>query len=75
MLAQADGDRQRVAVGDQIAGRVGFFLRVEHFETTYRRMVDRGVTFVTEPKAATPATVGVSPSGRQRGPTATTSER
>lgn len=50
VLAQADGDRQRRAVGDQWAGRVGLFLRVEDFEPTYRRMVDRGVEFVGEPR-------------------------
>src|SRR5260370_822000 len=32
LLAQADGDRQRGAVGDQVAGRVGFFLQVEDFD-------------------------------------------
>lgn len=41
LLAQADGDRQSAAVGDQAAGRVGFFLRVDHFDETYHRMVER----------------------------------
>ncbi|MFE2997200.1 VOC family protein [Nocardia sp. NPDC059246] len=50
LLAQADGDRQRGAVGDQVAGRVGFFLRVVDFAGTYRRMVGAGVKFVTEPR-------------------------
>ena len=50
LLAQADGDRQRVAIGDQTAGRVGFFLRVDDFDAHYRRMVDAGVAFVGEPR-------------------------
>ncbi|MEU6587365.1 VOC family protein [Nocardia sp. NPDC046763] len=50
LLAQADGDRQRDAVGDQVAGRVGFFLRVSDFAGMYRRMVSAGVKFVTEPR-------------------------
>ena len=50
LLARADGERQTTAVGDQTAGRVGFFLRVEDFETTYDRMVAAGVEFVTRPR-------------------------
>ncbi|MCU1397097.1 MAG: lactoylglutathione lyase-like lyase, partial [Acidimicrobiales bacterium] len=29
LLAQADGERQSAGIGDQTAGRVGFFLRVD----------------------------------------------
>lgn len=50
LLARADGDRQVEAVGDQYAGRVGLFLRVDDFDTARRRMLDRGVEFVTEPR-------------------------
>ncbi|MDX2380144.1 MAG: VOC family protein [Acidimicrobiia bacterium] len=50
LLAQADGDRQRVAVGTQFAGRVGLFLRVDDFDDSYRRMLDHGVEFLTEPR-------------------------
>jgi catechol 2,3-dioxygenase-like lactoylglutathione lyase family enzyme len=50
LLAQADGDRQSQAVGDQFAGRVGLFLRVDDFEQSRRRMLDHGVEFVTEPR-------------------------
>jgi Lactoylglutathione lyase and related lyases len=48
LLAQADGERQRRSVGDQFAGRVGMFLRVEDFTAAYERMRGRGVEFVTE---------------------------
>ncbi|GAB0108572.1 VOC family protein [Nocardia sp. JMUB6875] len=50
LLAQADGGRQGRAIGEQVAGRVGFFLRVADFSNAYRRMIDAGVTFVTEPR-------------------------
>ena len=50
LLARADGDRQAAAVGDQFAGRVGLFLRVDDFAATYERMVAAGVTFVSPPR-------------------------
>jgi catechol 2,3-dioxygenase-like lactoylglutathione lyase family enzyme len=50
LLAQADGERQARAVGDQFAGRVGLFLRVDDFQATYDRMRRFGVEFVTEPR-------------------------
>ena len=50
LLARADGEQQRAAVGGQAAGRVGFFLRVDDFDATYRRMTGAGVTFLTEPR-------------------------
>ncbi|MCC6245818.1 MAG: VOC family protein [Gemmatimonadaceae bacterium] len=51
LLARADGDRQAAVVGDQFAGRVGFFLRVDDFAHTYAKMVAAGVDFVTPPRA------------------------
>nr|WP_218889247.1 VOC family protein [Saccharopolyspora hordei] len=50
LLARADGDRQAAAVGDQVAGRAGFFLRVEDFDEAFDRMVAAGVEFVTRPR-------------------------
>lgn len=46
LLARADGERQERAVGDQFAGRVGFFLRVDDFDATYERLDSNGVRFV-----------------------------
>ena len=51
LLARADGARQAAVVGEQAAGRVGFFLRVDDFDAAYRRMVGAGVEFVTAPRA------------------------
>jgi len=59
LLAQADGADQVAAVGTQVAGRVGFFLRVDDFDATYRRMVEHGVQFVTEPRVEPYGTVAV----------------
>jgi catechol 2,3-dioxygenase-like lactoylglutathione lyase family enzyme len=50
LLARADGERQGRAVGDQFAGRVGLFLRVEDFEATHDRLREAGVEFLTEPR-------------------------
>ena len=50
LFAQADGERQAAAVGDQFAGRVGLFLRVDDFEASYARMREAGVTFFGEPR-------------------------
>ena len=50
VLARADGERQVRAAGDQFAGRVGLFLRVDDFQSSYDRMREAGVEFVTEPR-------------------------
>jgi catechol 2,3-dioxygenase-like lactoylglutathione lyase family enzyme len=50
LLAKADGADQAAAVGNQAAGRVGFFLQVEDFDAAYARMTSAGVQFVTPPR-------------------------
>lgn len=50
LLARADGPDQAAVVGRQAAGRVGFFLRVDDFAASHRRLADAGVRFVTEPR-------------------------
>jgi len=50
LLARADGDRQTTIVGQQFAGRVGMFLRVDDFETAHQRMLAAGVEFVSPPR-------------------------
>ncbi len=50
LLAQADGDEQRSIIGNQTAGRVGFFLRVTDFDSAYERMVAAGVEFTSAPR-------------------------
>ncbi len=50
LLALADGEQQAAGVGDQFAGRVGLFLRVDDFEATYERMCALGVEFAETPR-------------------------
>jgi len=50
LLARADGDHQVSVVGQQFAGRVGLFLRVDDFDASYARMIAAGVPFVSEPR-------------------------
>ncbi|MGY1942975.1 VOC family protein [Nocardia asiatica] len=50
LLARADGTRQLAVVGEQTAGRVGFFLRVADFDRAYARMRAANVEFVTRPR-------------------------
>jgi catechol 2,3-dioxygenase-like lactoylglutathione lyase family enzyme len=38
LLARADGDQQTRVVGEQFAGRVGMFLRVDDFDSAYQRI-------------------------------------
>src|SRR4026207_1207804 len=45
LIARADGAEQERLVGDQFAGRVGFFLHVDDFSATYERLVAAGITF------------------------------
>jgi catechol 2,3-dioxygenase-like lactoylglutathione lyase family enzyme len=50
LLARADGQYQAAVVGNQVAGRVGFFLQVDDFDAAYERMTAAGVEFVTTPR-------------------------
>jgi catechol 2,3-dioxygenase-like lactoylglutathione lyase family enzyme len=50
LLARADGEEQEKAVGQQFAGRVGLFLRVDDFDGFYGRMMAAGVRFVSSPR-------------------------
>lgn len=50
LLARADGDRQEAVVGQQFAGRVGLFLRVDDFDAAYARLAEAGVEFLSAPR-------------------------
>jgi len=50
LLARAEGAEQAAAVGNQFAGRVGFFLQVDDFDAAYRRMTEAGVEFLEAPR-------------------------
>ena len=59
LLALADGERQRAAVGNQTGGRVGFFLTTDDFWRDHARYVAAGVTFLEEPRVEPYGTVVV----------------
>jgi catechol 2,3-dioxygenase-like lactoylglutathione lyase family enzyme len=50
LLARADGESQLGAVGKQVGGRVGFFLRVDDFNATYARLRSHQVEFIRPPR-------------------------
>jgi catechol 2,3-dioxygenase-like lactoylglutathione lyase family enzyme len=51
IFARATTPDQVAAIGNQLGGRVGFFLTVDDFDATYQRMVAAGVTFRETPRA------------------------
>jgi len=59
LLARADGEDQAAVIGQQAAGRVGFFLRVDDFDAAYLRMSAAGVEFVWPPRAESYGKVAV----------------
>ncbi|MDT0449732.1 VOC family protein [Streptomyces hesseae] len=59
LLAKAATDEQATRVGDQTAGRVGWFLNTEAFERDYERMRAAGVVFEEEPRREPYGTVAV----------------
>ncbi len=59
ILARADTDRQRAAIGDQFGGRVGLFLASDDFARDHARMKAQGVRFEEAPRHETYGTVAV----------------
>ena len=50
VLARADTEGQRAAMGQQLGGRVGFFLHTDDFSRDHARMKAGGVKFREEPR-------------------------
>ena len=75
LIARADGPIQAAAVGNQVAGRVGFFLRVDEFEPAHQRMSAAGLSSSlsreTSPTDVLPVFVDVA---GNRGPPRPTAE-
>ena len=59
LLAKANGERQRAAIGNQSGGRVFFFLTTDDFWRDYRTYLARGVEFEEEPRHEEYGTVAV----------------
>jgi catechol 2,3-dioxygenase-like lactoylglutathione lyase family enzyme len=59
LLAAADGDAQRAAIGNQAGGRVAFFLETDDFGRDHAAFAARGVTFMEAPRREDYGTVAV----------------
>jgi len=59
LLAQAATEAQRSRIGDQVGGRVGFFLHTDDFDRDHALMCERGVRFAEEPRHEPYGTVAV----------------
>lgn len=51
LLAKAVDDDQTSRIGNQAGGRVAFFLKTNSFHEDYRKMKERGVDFLEEPRS------------------------
>ncbi|MGI4874503.1 MAG: VOC family protein [Janthinobacterium lividum] len=59
LLAQADGEAQQRAIGNQTGGRVFLFLQTDDFWRDYARLLAQGITFRETPREEAYATVAV----------------
>lgn len=59
VIAQADGDRQIAAIGNQAGGRVWLFLQTDDFWRDHARMTAAGVVFEEPPRVESYGTVVV----------------
>ncbi|HEY0661608.1 MAG TPA: VOC family protein [Lysobacter sp.] len=59
LLAQASTEAQRTRIGDQLGGRVGFFLQTDDFKRDFAAMTERGVRFVEATREESYGTVAV----------------
>jgi len=59
LLARAANERQLAQVGDQMGGRVGFFLHTDDFRRDHAAMSAQGVNFVEAPREEIYGTVVV----------------
>ena len=50
VLAVPSDERQRTRVGDQVGGRVGFFLHSDNFWGDYENLLERGVNLLEKPR-------------------------
>jgi len=59
LLAKAANERQRISIGNQTGGRVGFFLFTDDFWRDYDKMKARQINFVRPPETFEYGTVAV----------------
>ncbi|MGV2127226.1 VOC family protein [Agrobacterium vitis] len=59
LLAQADGEKQLAAIGNQAGGRVAFFLETDDFARDHAAFIADGIVFQEEPRYELYGTVAV----------------
>lgn len=59
LLARASTPEQQAFIGNQTGGRVFLFLNTDDFWRDYNEMIERGVSFVREPKTESYGIVAV----------------
>jgi len=59
LLAKAQKEEEKAAVGNQSGGRVFLFLYTENFEKEYQNLLSNNVTIIREPKTEPYGTVAV----------------
>ena len=59
LLARASKPEQEAFIGNQTGGRVFLFLNTDDFWRDYNEMIERGVSFVREPKTESYGIVAV----------------
>jgi len=59
VIARAEGETQRAAIGAAAGGRVGYFLETDDFDRDHAAMQARGVAFLEPPRREPYGTVAV----------------
>lgn len=59
LLAEGKGDEQKSRIGNQTGGRVFLFLETDDFWRDYKKMLEKEIKFVREPKTEDYGTVAV----------------
>ncbi len=59
LLARAADEQQKLSIGNQTGGRVGFFLYTDNFQRDFLKMLENGIEFFREPKEEPYGTVAV----------------
>lgn len=59
LLAKANGEQQRHAIGNQAGGRVFLFLHTDNFYRDYQAMLEKGIRFIRPPARELYGTVAV----------------
>ena len=59
LLAKAKNNQQEAQIGNQTGGRVFLFLHTDNFQDDYKKLKDKGINFLEQPRSETYGTVVV----------------